>query len=87
MTAARLNSWLLAVAIALAFAPLQDGVLSSDNAYREKAPAVLKVDAPAMVLGTVVAISQETVIESLDSSADLMLLRIERVLSGKNASH
>lgn len=87
MTAARFNSWLLAVAIALAFAPVQDALRSGDNADREKAPPVLKADAPVVVLGTVVAISQETVIESLDSSADLMLLRIVQVLSGKETSH
>jgi hypothetical protein len=59
------------------------GMQGNDNAHAEISPPILKGKDPVIMLGSAVAVSQETVIESESSSADLMLLKVEKVVSGK----
>lgn len=69
------------------FVASPQGIRASNNADAEKSPPILRGNAAVVVHGTVVAISQDTVIEGEASSADLMVLKIENVLSGKDPGH
>jgi hypothetical protein len=50
----------------------------------EKHETVLRSKEPALILGSLQAVSQDMVVESESSSADVMLLKVEKVLSGKS---
>jgi hypothetical protein len=62
----------------------QGGMQGNDNAPAEKSPPILKGKDPAVILGNVVAVSQDTLGEAGGFSIDLMQLKVEKVINGQN---
>jgi hypothetical protein len=59
----------------------------NQNANAEISPPILKGKNPVVILGSVVAVSRDTFGEAGGFSVDLMQLKVEKVLSGKNPGH
>ncbi len=90
----QLEKILYGCVVCLIFFPV--GLASIANAQESKLSAsttptsrqVLKKGLePVEIVGTIVAMSQEAVIESLDGSANILIVRVEKVLKGKVQGH